>query len=91
MTVPPVLVRVSCFADLRLEDRDEAFAAFWHAEDIGLPLGAPGFLAGVETIQQTHCRRSVISRLVVSDRQMGDKRLDTQVRQIRGNRPLLNT
>jgi hypothetical protein len=82
VTVRPVLDRVSGFADLLLEDRDEAFAVFRHAEDIGLPLGAPEFLTGVETIQQTHSRRSVISRLVESDRQMDDKRLDRQVRQV---------
>jgi putative transposase len=32
VTVRPVLGRVSCFSDLLLEDRDEAFAALRRAE-----------------------------------------------------------
>ena len=37
--VRPVLDRVSCFSDLLLEDRDQAFAALRRAESTGRPVG----------------------------------------------------
>ena len=46
VTVRPVLDRVSCFAGLLLEDRDEAFAALRHAENTGRPVGNAGLSLG---------------------------------------------
>jgi putative transposase len=39
VTVRPVLDRVSCFADLLLEDRDEASAVLRSVESTGRPVG----------------------------------------------------
>jgi hypothetical protein len=50
VTVRPVLDRVSCFADLLLEDRDEAFAALRRAENTGRPVGTAEFVAGLERV-----------------------------------------
>ena len=50
VTVRPVLDRVSCFADLLLEDRDEAFAALRRAENTGRPVGTAEFVTGLERI-----------------------------------------
>jgi putative transposase len=50
VTVRPVLDRVSCFADLLLDDRDEAFAALRHAEGTGRPVGAVEFVTGLERL-----------------------------------------
>ena len=50
ITVRRVLDRVSCFADLFLEDRDEAFAALRHAESAGRPVGAVELITGLERI-----------------------------------------
>jgi putative transposase len=41
---------VSCFADLLLEDRDEAFAALRRAEGTGRPVGAAEFATGLERL-----------------------------------------
>jgi putative transposase len=49
-TVRPVLDRVSCFADLLLEDRDEAFAALRRAESTGRPVGTAEFVTGLERV-----------------------------------------
>src|ERR1700677_2421547 len=48
VTVRPVLDRVSCFADLLLEDRDEVFAALRRAESTGRPAGTAEFVTGLE-------------------------------------------
>jgi putative transposase len=50
VTVRPVLNRVSCFADLLLEDRDDAFAALRRAESTGRPVGAAEFVTGLERL-----------------------------------------
>ena len=50
MTVRPVLDRVSCFADLLLEDRDEAIAALRRAESTGRPVGTAEFVTGLERV-----------------------------------------
>jgi putative transposase len=50
VTVRPVLDRVSCFADLLLEDRDEAFAALRRAEGTGRPVGTAEFVTGLERV-----------------------------------------
>ena len=50
VTVRPVLDRVSCFADLLLEDRDEAFAALRRAESTGRPVGTAEFVTGLERV-----------------------------------------
>jgi putative transposase len=50
VTVRPVLDRVSSFADLLLEDTDEAFAALRHAESTGRPVGTAEFVTGLERI-----------------------------------------
>jgi len=50
VTVRPVLDRVSSFADLLLEDRDEAFAALRRAESTGRPVGAAEFVTGLERV-----------------------------------------
>jgi hypothetical protein len=42
--------RVSCFADLLLEDRDEAFAALRRAESTGRPVGTVEFVTGLERV-----------------------------------------
>ena len=49
-TVRPVLDRVSSFADLLLEDRDEAFAALRRAEGTGRPVGTAEFVIGLERV-----------------------------------------
>jgi putative transposase len=49
-SVRPVLDRVSCFADLLLEDRDEAFAALRRAESTGRPVGTAEFVTGLERV-----------------------------------------
>jgi len=49
VAVRPVLDRVACFADLLLEDRDEAFAALRRAENTGLPVGTAEFVTGLNT------------------------------------------
>ena len=41
---------MSCFADLLLEDRDEAFAALRQAEGAGRPVGAAEFVTGLERL-----------------------------------------
>jgi hypothetical protein len=46
----PVLDRVSCFADLLLEDRDEAIAALRRAESTGRPVGTAEFVTGLERV-----------------------------------------
>jgi len=48
VTVRPVLDRVSCFSDLLLEDRDEAFAALRRAESTGRPVGTAEFVTGLD-------------------------------------------
>ncbi len=50
VTVRPVLDRVSCFSDLLLEDRDEAFAALRRAEGTGRPVGTAEFVTGLERV-----------------------------------------
>ena len=50
VTVSPVLDRVSCFADLLLQDRDEAFAALRRAESTGRPVGTAEFVTGLERV-----------------------------------------
>jgi putative transposase len=50
VTVRPVLDRVSCFADLLLEDREEVFAALRRAESIGRPVGTAEFVPGLERL-----------------------------------------
>jgi putative transposase len=50
VTVRPVLDRVCCFADLLLEDRDEAFAALRRAESTGRPVGTAEFVTGLERV-----------------------------------------
>jgi putative transposase len=50
VTVRPVLDRVSSFADLLLEDRDEAFAALRRAESTGRPVGTAEFVTGLERV-----------------------------------------
>jgi len=50
VTVRPMLDRVSCFADLLLEDRDEAFAALRRAESTGRPVGTAEFVTGLERV-----------------------------------------
>lgn len=50
MTVRPVLDRVSCFADLLLQDRDEAFAGLRRAESTGGPVGTAEFVTGLECV-----------------------------------------
>lgn len=50
VTVRPVLDRVSCFADLLLEGRDEAFAALRRAESTGRPVGTAEFVTGLERV-----------------------------------------
>jgi putative transposase len=50
VTVRPVLDRVSCFADLLQEDRDEAFAALRRAENTGRPVGTAEFVTGLERV-----------------------------------------
>jgi putative transposase len=50
VTVRPVLERVACFADLLLEDRDEAFAALRRAERTGRQVGAAEFVTGLERL-----------------------------------------
>jgi hypothetical protein len=47
VTVRPVLDRVSFFADLLLEDRDEALAALRRAETTGRPVGTAEFVTGL--------------------------------------------
>ena len=50
VTVRPVLDRVSCFADLLLENRDEALAALRRAESTGRPVGTAEFVTGLERV-----------------------------------------
>jgi len=50
VSVRPVLDRVSCFADLLLEDKEEAFAALRRAESTGRPLGTAEFVSGLERL-----------------------------------------
>ena len=50
VTVRPALDRVSCFADLLLEDRDEAFAALRRTEGTGRPVGAAEFVTVLERL-----------------------------------------
>ena len=51
MTVRPVLDRLSRFADLLLEDRDdEVFAALRRAESTGRPVGTAEFVTGLERV-----------------------------------------
>ncbi len=50
VTVRPVLDRVSCFSDLLLEDRDDAFAALRRAEGTGRPVGTAEFVTGLERV-----------------------------------------
>jgi putative transposase len=50
VTVRPVLDRVSCFSDLLLEDRDQAFAALRRAESPGRPVGTAEFVTGLERV-----------------------------------------
>ena len=50
VTVRPVLDRVSCFADLLLEDREEAFAALRRSEGTGRPVGTAEFVTGLERL-----------------------------------------
>ena len=50
MSVRPVLDRVSCFADLLLEDKEEAFAALRRAESTGRPVGTAEFVSGLERL-----------------------------------------
>jgi hypothetical protein len=50
VTVRPVLDRVSCFSDLLLEDRDQAFAALRRAESTGRPVGTAEFVTGLERV-----------------------------------------
>jgi putative transposase len=50
VTVRPVPDRVSCFSDLLLEDRDEAFAALRRAEGTGRPVGTAEFVTGLERV-----------------------------------------
>ena len=50
VTVRPVLDRVSCFSDLLLEHRDEAFAALRRAESTGRPVGTAEFVTGLERV-----------------------------------------
>jgi putative transposase len=52
VTVRPVLDRLSRFADLLLEDRDddEAFAALRRAESTGRPVGTAEFVTGLERV-----------------------------------------
>src|SRR5271168_1342172 len=50
VTVRPVLERVSCFADLLLEDRDEAFAALRRAESTGRPVGTAEFVTELKRV-----------------------------------------
>jgi putative transposase len=45
-----VLDRVSCFAHLLLEDREEAFAALRRAESTGRPVGTPEFVTELERV-----------------------------------------
>jgi putative transposase len=48
--VQPVLDRVSRFADLLLEDKNEAYAALRRAESTGRPVGAEEFVKGLERL-----------------------------------------
>jgi putative transposase len=51
VTVRPVLDRLSRFADLLLEDRDdEVFAALRRAESTGRPVGTAEFVTGLERV-----------------------------------------
>jgi putative transposase len=50
VTVRPVLDRVRCFADLLLEDRQEAFAALRRSEGTGRPVGTAEFVTGLERL-----------------------------------------
>jgi putative transposase len=50
VAVRPVVDRVSCFADLLLEDRDEASAALRRAESTGRPVGNAEFVTGLERV-----------------------------------------
>jgi putative transposase len=50
VSVRPVLDRVSCFADLLLEDKEEAFAALRRAESTGRPVGTAEFVSGLERL-----------------------------------------
>jgi putative transposase len=48
VTVRPVLDRVSCFSDLLVEHRDEAFVALRRAESTGRPVGTAEIVTGLE-------------------------------------------
>jgi hypothetical protein len=50
VSVRPVLDRVSCFADLLLEDKEEAFAGLRRAESTGRPVGTAEFVSGLERL-----------------------------------------
>jgi putative transposase len=50
VTVRSVLDRVSCFADLLLENREEAFSALRRAESTGRPVGTADFVTGLERV-----------------------------------------
>jgi len=50
VTIHPVLDRVSSFADLLLEDREEAFAALRRSEGTGCPVGTAEFITGLERL-----------------------------------------
>ena len=71
--VRPVLDRVSCFSDLLLEDRDEAFAALRRAEGTGGPIGTAEFVTGLERVLGRRIARRApgpAPAAAVSDRQL---------------------
>jgi putative transposase len=50
VTVRPVRDRVSCFADLVTQGRDEAFAALRRGESTGRPVGTAEVVIGLERV-----------------------------------------